>query len=649
MSINSSFGAICGNHIRTSRQNANSMSVLRYIKNENKRFHTFVANPIATIRDGSSPDQWHHIQGILNPGDYVSRGLSAEALLNCEKWLLGPEFLWTPIHQWSIVPGASMALEDDNPEVKRDQEVKSLSTIIAPVSVTPVTAPSEDFQKFSDWYRLKKSIAWVLRYRSNLLSAIKTRQKTGQIKTQPEKLSLISTEELENAERAILKVVQQTAFRDEINTLNRSSDKRVKGTSSLVKLDPFFRNGLLCIGRRLAQARMSSEAKHQIILSKNSHVTSLIVDHYHKLSGHSGRQHVLSLIRQKYWIVKANSTVRKVLTNCYKCRRQEAPFCEQKMADLPDNRLIHGNPPFTTVAVDYFGPFQVRCSRSLVKRYGVLFTCLTVHAVHIEVAHSLDTDSFLLALRWFIARRGQVREMRSDNGTNFISGEHELRESIQAWNNNKISEEMLQKNIKWSFNPPYGSQHGGIWERCIRSVWRILRALLQQQSIDHEGLVTLIWEVESILNSRPITFVSDDPVDSEPLMPNHLLLLKCDSPMPPGVFQKEDVFSRRRWRQIQYLSDIFWKRWSREYLPLLQSCQKWPFPRRNLPVGDVVLVATENTPRNCWPLGRIQDVFPDKKGLVCKVKVKVKSAVLEHPIDKLVLLVEEGAKNIYSS
>ena len=84
---------------------------------------------------------------------------------------------------------------------------------------------------------------------------------------------------------------------------------------------------------------MSSEAKHQIIFPKNSHVTSLLIDHYHKLSGHSGRQHVLSLICQKYWVLKANSTVRKVLTNCYKCRRQEAPFCGQRMADLPEDRL----------------------------------------------------------------------------------------------------------------------------------------------------------------------------------------------------------------------------------------------------------------------------------------------------------------------
>ena len=148
-------------------------------------------------------------------------------------------------------------------------------------------------------------------------------------------------------------------------------------------------------------------------------------------------------------------------------------------------------------------------------------------------------------------------------------------------------------------------------------------------------------EVESILNSRPLTVFSDDPRDSEPLTPNHLLLLKSDSPMPPGVFQRDDLFSRRWWRQIQYLADIFWKRWSREYLPLLQSRQKWLHPRRNLTVGDVVLVAAENTNRNYWPLGRIQQVFPDKKGFVRKVKVKVKSAVLERSVDKLVLLVEK--------
>ena len=612
-----------------------SMSVLRYVKNESKRFHTFVANRITTIRDGSTPDQWYHVEGAMNPGDHTSRGLSADAFLNCTEWLLGPEFLWKCELKWPKLTDSSLTIPTGDPEVKVH------ATSLATSSNPSISTLSDLFQRISSWYRLKRVVAWILRYRSHLLMASKSRVQSVQLKSPVKKPSLISVEEMDRAEKAILQNVQQTAFPAEVHQLTGpSGSKHVRRSSPLFKLDPVLRNGLLCVGGRLSCARISLDAKHQIILPKNNHVSSLIINHYHTLSGHSGRQHVLSLLRQKYWVIKANSAVRKILTKCYSCRRREAPFCEQKMADLPEDRLVPDRPPFTTVGVDCFGPFHVRRARSLVKRYGVIFTCMTIRAVHIEIAHSLDTDSFLLALRRFIARRGQVQELRSDNGTNFTSGERELRESIQAWNHEKIHEEMLQRNIKWTFNPPYGSHHGGFWERCIRSIRRILRALLLEQTTDDEGLTTLMCEVESILNSRPITVVSEDSRDLEPLTPNHLLLLKSDTMMPPGVFQKKDLLSRRRWRQIQYLSDIFWKRWAREYLPLLQSRQKWLYPRRNLAIGDVVLVAAENTSRNSWPLGRIEQVFPDKKGFVRRVKVKVKSAILERPVDKLVLLIE---------
>ena len=118
------------------------------------------------------------------------------------------------------------------------------------------------------------------------------------------------------------------------------------------------------------------------------------------------------------------------------------------MADLQQDHLVPDRPPFTTVGVDCFGPFHVRRARSLVKRYGIIFTCMTIRAVHVEIVYSLDRDSFLLVLRLSIARRGQVQELRSDNGTNFTGGESELRESIQEWNHDKIHEEMLQRNIK---------------------------------------------------------------------------------------------------------------------------------------------------------------------------------------------------------
>jgi len=161
----------------------------------------------------------------------------------------------------------------------------------------------------------------------------------------------------------------------------------------------------------------------------------------------------------------------------------------------------------------------------------------------------------------------------------------------------------MQKSIKWSFSPPYGSHFGGIWERCIRTIRKILQLLLREQVTADESLATLMCEVEAIMNSRPITTVSSDPNDIEPLTPNHLLLLKSEVALPPGLFKKEDSLSRRRWRQVQSLADLFWRRWSKEYLPLLQLRQKWVKPKRNLAVGNVVLISTEASHRNSWLLG----------------------------------------------
>ena len=161
---------------------------------------------------------------------------------------------------------------------------------------------------------------------------------------------------------------------------------------------------------------------------------------------------------------------------------------------------------------------------------------------------------------------------------------------------------------------------------------------MKEQIVDEESLTTLFCEVESIVNSRPLTKVSSDSRDLEPLTPNHLLLLRREPTLPPGTFLKDDLYSRKRWRQIQYLTNIFWKRWVREYLPGLQKRQRWNHQRRNFAVGHIVLVVDQSTPRNSWPIGRIVRVYPDKKGFVRSVDVKTKMTVLERPINKLCLL-----------
>ena len=155
-----------------------SMSVLCYVKNEDKRFHTFVANRIAAIRDSSSPGQWYHVEGIMNPGDHTSRGLSAEALLSCDKWLTGPEFLWKSECQWPAqFLDVSIAIQHNDPEVKPDPDVKSHAISLGAPIVSPAASLSNRFERFSRWYRLKKTVAWIFRSVSEIISLRQSKAK----------------------------------------------------------------------------------------------------------------------------------------------------------------------------------------------------------------------------------------------------------------------------------------------------------------------------------------------------------------------------------------------------------------------------------------------------------------------------------------
>ena len=191
--------------------------------------------------------------------------------------------------------------------------------------------------------------------------------------------------------------------------------------------------------------------------------------------------------------------------------------------------------------------------------------------------------------------------------------------------------------IQWVFNPPYGSHMGGVWERQIRTVRSILVNLSNLQSLDDDSLMTLFCIVEGIVNGRPLTKLSDDPTDPLPLTPNDLLILHSGPSLPPGKFVARDAF-KRRWRQVQYLADVFWSRWTKDYLPQLQQRRKWTECDRNFKCGDLVLVLQENTPRYQWPLGVVREVHPGPDGLVRSVKVQMKSGLYTRPIHKLCLL-----------
>lgn len=414
-----------------------STCVLSYIVNKDKRFQTFVANRITTIHEGSRPDQWYYVDTCSNPADDASRGLSAEEFIHKNRWINGPSFLWEAEDCWPRQPNIPAEIKEDDPEVKKERKAFSVASTVEDDSLNRM------IQSCSSWYKLKKLMAWILRYRCNLLRECCRRKEGGAKALIYGKASPISVEEMHSAEIEVLKYVQRQSFSEELvclldkesevelkKSVRASCARSVKNSSSIAKLDPVLRDGLLCVGGRLRRAPIEQERRHPVILPKKHHVVDLIVRHYHLLSGHSGQEYVLSLIRKSYWIIKGRVAVRRVLSRCFSCRRRQAPFGAQKMADLTAERVTPDKPPFTFVGVDCFGPFWVKRARSQVKRYGVLYTCLATRAIHLEVAQSMDSDSFVNSMRRFIARRGIPEVMRSDNGSNFVGGNKELREAI---------------------------------------------------------------------------------------------------------------------------------------------------------------------------------------------------------------------------
>jgi len=402
--------------------------------------------------------------------------------------------------------------------------------------------------------------------------------------------SSLTVQKLEEAEHAIICFTQSQSFDTELKSLDQESDNKpghertrpqkskteIRKTSFLYRLDPFVGGGLLPVGGRLNYADIPAESKHPIILSRKSHVTTLIIRYMHEQLGHAGRGHVLAKLLERYWIVRANSVVRQLISSCVSCRRIKAMPQDQKMADLPEDQVTPAL-PFTYVGVDYFGPYITKEGRKESKRYGALFTCLISRAGHIEVAHSLEIDCFLNVLRRFIARHGPVHEIRSDNGTNFVGAKRELSQAVNKMDHEEITEKLRQQQIDWKFNPPAVSHMGGVWERQIRTARRILDTLLHEHGsrLDDDSLQTLMCEVEAMINSRPLTAISSDAKDPVPLSPNQILTMKTSIVIPPpGKFQCNDVYMRQCQRRVQYLCNLFWLRWKKEYLPMLQERPK---------------------------------------------------------------------------
>ncbi len=639
---------------------SDSKVVLGYVANDSKRFHVFVANRIQLIRNFSQPDQWRHVRGDINPADEASRGLRPRELLTSSKWISGPEFLWQD--------EVSLGLPKDISLSDTDPEVRSSKTSFA-VKRVPKDDILDRLSRVSKWNKLVKVVALCLKWKEWL------RSKTQGNNSKKESLySSVSVVDILNAEREVVRLVQADSFPHEKKILadlqyrsdDSSRDQRhdrnhaLKEGSPLYKLDCFLdSNDIIRVGGRIKHADLGYGEVHPVVLPKNSHFSHLLIQHFHELVKHQGRLLTQNRLRSSgYWIINGNSEVSRFISKCVVCRKSRRPTEVQKMSDLPQDR-VQVSAPFTYCGTDYFGPFMIKEGRKELKRYGVIFTCMASRAVHIEVANSLSTDSFINALRRFISIRGPIRVLRSDQGTNFIGAKSELSQGLENLELSRIKQYSLKQGFDFEFrmNPPSSSHMGGVWERLIRSVRSILSVILAQHStqLDDESLRTFMYEIAAILNSRPLCAQSINDSDApEPLTPNHILTTKSSIILPPpGEFIKADVYLIKRWRRVQYLVNEFWYRWRNEYLKSLQIRSKWQKPKRNLSVGDIVILRDDNLTRNDWKLARVVEVYPSQDGYVRSVKLLISDSDLSkkgirtkavsylvRPVHKVVLLVE---------
>ena len=325
-------------------------------------------------------------------------------------------------------------------------------------------------------------------------------------------------------------------------------------TSSIHQLHPFFdKDGVLRVGGRLVKSNLSHELKHPVLVSKYCTISQLIIRYYHEKTEHSGRGMNINEIRNSgYWIIYCNNAVKSLIAKCVICRHLRRSICQQKMTDLPRERLSQ-EPPFTYCGFDMFGPILVIEGCKEMKRYGCLITCLSSRAIHIQSTNSLYTVAFIQARRRFASRQGNNRVIRTDTSRKFVGASAKLNKVFSEMNHKEINEFKLEHGgqwFQWKRNPPTASNMGEVWERQIRSARSMLVALLKIHgtSLNDELRRRFPAEVEAVVNTGPIK--------SEPLLDVHspvplcqmqLLTMKSMVVMPIlGDFQKQDIYCMKQ-------------------------------------------------------------------------------------------------------
>ena len=417
---------------------------------------------------------------------------------------------------------------------------------------------------------------------------------------------------------------QEEAFPTEKKELSKG--KQVPAKSCIAPLNPIMDSeGLIRCKTRLERAPIPRNTAVPILLPKDHILTALIIKHEHEKSKHAyGTDYTLSQVRRNYWIPSGRQQVKKILKDCRKCKINFGLPKAPKMAPLPIIRIEGSMLPFFHSSVDFSGAYITIQGRGKKreKRYLCLFVCNETRCVHLEMAYNLEADGFIQCFCNFTARRGKIKTLTCDNGTNFRGADNELRQLINQMDQDQIQKYATNNGFEFRFNPPGTPHMGGVFESLIKSAKRAIRAVLTNAEFTDAELQNAFIGAEDLINSRPLGYQSNDPNDFRTLTPASFLHGRLDgSSLPPSVDNQPHNL-KQRWRVIQTTLKHIWKRWIKEILPTLGPRQKWTQDNRNFELNDEVLIVDKNLPRYQWNIGRITATYPGRDGVVRIVDVR---------------------------
>lgn len=608
-----------------------SLTVLCWIKNHHQ-WKQYVQIRVEEICKWVDRDNWRFCPGTENPADIPSRSCTSHELKSSELWWNGPGFLKDTCDRWPDMPTCHESETAKLELVKKPQEiVHSLVSVTNNDQFLDLESVLE-IKRYSTKVKLLRVTGTVLKFITLLRSNDRTRIS-----------HTLNGTDLNEAEILWIKSIQRSSFPEEYHLLKDGKSVIYKNQFKLFLNE----HKVICCEGHLKNADIPTSTKCPVLLPTKHYFTELVIKGCHKTVHHNGISETLASLREKHWIFRGREAVKKIIRKCVVCRRYEGKaYTGPLIPDLPAER-VSADPPFNNTGIDFAGPLYIHTAEAKEsKAYVCIFTCASTRALHLEVTEGLSANTFLLAFRRFCSRRGIPSIILSDNAKTF---KHCAKEIMKIIRSEEVHQYLSNKQITWTFIAEKAPWWGGVWERLVQSVKRCLRKVVGRSTLTLDELTTVITEIETTLNNRPLTYLHDDTEGvSHALTPASLVYGRRIATTPSSrqfeVASTSKTLTKRAKHQYHALN-CFVRLWLREYLLSIQERRSIKVARGNskgIQAGDIVVLKEDGTSRCLWKLAKVTETVEGRDGAIRSAKVQLlsknKVIQLRRPIQHLVPL-----------